>query len=201
MTFRSAIVGIGCRFPGGADTPERFWKLLCDGVDAIGEIPGERFDSRAFFDPNPRTPGKIYARRGGFVESIDRFDARFFGISPREAARIDPQQRLLLEVVWEALEDGGQIPQALAGSRTGVFIGISSGDYGDLQGEPGNHHLIGAHSLTGVAPSMAANRLSYVFDFRGPSLSVDTACSSSLTALHLACRSLRSATRTPVRRG
>lgn len=186
-----AVVGIGCRFPGGANSPERYWRLLCDGTDAITEVPRDRFDLAEVYDADPGTPGKIYARWGGFVDGIDAFDAEFFGISPREAVRIDPQQRMLLEVVWEALEDGGLAADRLAGSNTGVFIGMSTHDYYDLQVNPGNRHLINPHSSTGTAMSIAANRISYIYDLRGPSFIVDTACSSSLTAVHLACQGLR----------
>ena len=185
-----AIIGMGCRFPGSANTPEQFWKLLCDGVDAIAEIPRERFDIDAFFDADPAKPGKISTRWGGFIDCIDKFDAEFFGISPRETSRMDPQHRLLLELAWEALEDGGQDASALAGTRTGVFVGICSHDYGDILAQPGNRHLVDAHVTVGVSLSIAANRVSHCFDFRGPSVAVDTACSSSLTALHLACQSL-----------
>lgn len=172
-----AVIGIGCRFPG-ADGPSAFWQLLCDGSDAVTEIPLERWDSK--------TSGALATRWGGFLDQVDQFDPQFFGISPEEAARMDPQQRLLLEVAWEALEDAGQVPDRLAGSHTGVFIGISTNDYGNLQiGQPA---LIDAY--TGNASSIAANRLSYTFDFRGPSMAIDTACSSSLIAVHQACRSL-----------
>ena len=183
-----AIIGIGCRFPGAND-PTAFWRLLRDGVDAIGEVPADRFDHRAFYDPDPATPGKMNTRWGGFLNQVDRFDANFFGISPREAARMDPQQRLLLEVSWEALQDAGQVPGRLAGTQTGVFIGIATNDYGRLQW--GDFELIDAYAGTGNALSIAANRISYVLDFRGPSIAIDTACSSSLVAVHLACSSLR----------
>ena len=127
-----AIIGIGCRFPGAND-PRAFWQLLRDGVDAITEVPAERFDLNAFYDPDPQAPGKINTRWGGFLDQVDQFDPHFFGISPREAARMDPQQRLLLEVAWEALEDAGQVRERLAGTQTGVFIGISNNDYGRMQ--------------------------------------------------------------------
>src|SRR6202158_5506673 len=182
-----AIVGIGCRFPGAKD-PLGFWQLLRDGVDAITEVPTERFSLDTFYDPDPQAPGKMSTRWGGFLEQVDQFDPHFFGISPREAARMDPQQRLLLEVAWEALEDAGQVRERLAGSQTGVFIGISNNDYGRIQfSDPS---LIDAYAGTGNALSIAANRLSYLNDFRGPSIAIDTACSSSLVAVHLACRSL-----------
>jgi len=174
-----AIIGIGCRFPG-ADGPSAFWQLLFDGVDAVTEVPPQRW--------SPDTAGTA-TRWGGFLDQVDQFDPQFFGISPREATRMDPQQRLLLEVTWEALEDAGQVPERLAGSRTGVFIGISTNDYGTRQ--LARPELVDAYSGAGNALSIAANRISYVNDFRGPSMAIDTACSSSLVAVHLACRSLR----------
>jgi acyl transferase domain-containing protein/acyl-CoA synthetase (AMP-forming)/AMP-acid ligase II/acyl carrier protein len=183
-----AIVGIGCRFPG-ADGPEEFWRLLSGGVDATADVPADRWDVDAFYNPDPSVPGTAVTRRGGFLGQVDQFDFQFFGISPRESAQMDPQQRLLLEVAWEALEDAGQVPDQLAGSRTGVFVGISTNDYGFLRlGQP---QLVDAYTGTGNALSIAANRLSYTFDFHGPSMSIDTACSSSLVAVDLACRSLR----------
>ncbi len=182
-----AIIGIGCRFPG-AHGPEAFWQLLRDGVDAITEVPAERFDLHSFYDPDPATPGKINTRWGGFLDRVDHFDPHFFGVSPREALRMDPQQRLLLEVTWEALEDAGQAPDRLTASRTGVFIGISTNDYSRIQFS--DLSRIDAYAGTGNAMSIAANRISYLFDFRGPSIAIDTACSSSLVAVHLACSSL-----------
>jgi len=183
-----AIVGIGCRLPGAGSVAE-FWQLLRDGTDAISEVPPDRWDIDAFYDPDAEVPGKMNTRRGGFLKQVDRFDPQFFGISPREAARMDPQQRLLLEVAWEALEDAGQVPRELAGSRTGVFVGIASQDYGQMQlTDP---QLSDAYAGTGSGLSIAANRLSYFFDLRGPSLAIDTACSSSLVAVHSACESLR----------
>ena len=183
-----AIVGVGCRFPGAND-PAAFWQLLRDGVDAIREVPADRFDQHAFYDPDPAIPGKMNTRWGGFLEQVDQFDANFFGISPREALRMDPQQRLLLEVTWEALQDAGQVPERLVGTQTGVFIGIATNDYGRLQWN--DLARIDAYAGTGNALSIAANRISYLFDFRGPSIAIDTACSSSLVAVHLACGSLR----------
>ncbi|NUR57334.1 MAG: aminotransferase class I/II-fold pyridoxal phosphate-dependent enzyme [Catenulispora sp.] len=174
-----AIVGIACRLPGAPDV-ESYWKLLLDGRCAIGEVPRERW--------NPETvPG--VSPVGGFLDRIDEFDARFFGISAREAARMDPQQRLLLETAWTAVEDAGMAPGSLAGTRTGVFVGISSHDYYQLQmGDTGSADM---HAAIGNAQSVAANRISYVLDLVGPSIAMDTACSSSLVAVHAACRSLR----------
>jgi myxalamid-type polyketide synthase MxaE and MxaD len=183
-----AIIGTGCRFPGAND-PAAFWRLLRDGVDAIREVPADRFDQHAFYDPDPTIPGKMNTRWGGFLEQVDQFDYNFFGISPREASHMDPQQRLLLEVSWEALQDAGQVPERLVGKQAGVFIGIATNDYGRLQWN--DLERIDAYAGTGNAMSIAANRISYVFDFRGPSLAIDTACSSSLVAVHLACCSLR----------
>ena len=188
-----AIVGIGCRFPG-ADGLEEFWTLLRNGVDAISEIPRERWDVDALYDPLPGTNGKMSTRWGGFLPGIDRFDPHFFGISPREASAMDPQQRLLLEVAWEALENAGQPPDKLAGSRTGVFVGIGGFDYSNLILTYEDHlAAINAYLGTGNAHSIAANRISYLLDLRGPSVAIDTACSSSLVAIHMACESLRSA--------
>jgi hybrid polyketide synthase/nonribosomal peptide synthetase FtdB len=186
VTEAIAIVGLGCRFPGASDV-ESFWRLLRDGRVAISEIPASRWNIDSYYAPEPATPGKMSTRWAGLLESVDTFEPAFFGISPREAAAMDPQQRLLLEVAWEALEGAGQNPRQLAGSQTGVFVGISSGDYARLQ----DATSVDAYSGTGNAHSVAANRLSYTFDLRGPSLAVDTACSSSLVAVHLACESLR----------
>jgi acyl transferase domain-containing protein/ubiquinone/menaquinone biosynthesis C-methylase UbiE len=185
-----AIIGMGCRFPGGADSPEAFWKLLRDGTDAITEVPIERWNWRAFYDPEREKPGKICTRYGGFIEKIDEFDADFFGISPREAKRIDPQHRILLEIAYEALQDGGQVPERLAGTSTGVFIGISFNDYLHIQTSVSDRDLVSAYTQLGGMLCIAANRISYAFNFTGPSLSVDTACSSSLQAVHLACQSI-----------
>jgi acyl transferase domain-containing protein/acyl carrier protein len=183
-----AIVGMACRFPGGANDPSSLWKLLRDGVDAITEVPEQRWNASRFHHPNAGAPGRMVSRWGGFVSNVDMFDAAFFGLAPREAARIDPQHRWLAEVTWEAIEDAGIPPEQLAGSKTGVFIGISHADYPTL------HRLdtlsIDGYVNIGGALSIAANRLSYLFNLRGPSLAVDTACSSSLVGLHLAAQSL-----------
>ena len=185
-----AIIGIGCRFPGGANDPVQFWHLLSDGVDAISEVPEDRWHARAFYDPDPNRPGKTYTRWGGFVTGIDQFDASFFGMSPREATRADPQQRLLMEVAYEAIEDAGMAPEQLAGTNTGVFVGIATLDYGGIQTSTAERRSINPYTNLGLALCIAANRLSYLFDLHGPSLSVDTACSSSLVATHLACQSI-----------
>lgn len=183
-----AVVGMGCRYPG-ADNPEAFWQLLENGVDAISEVPTSRWNVAEFYDPNPATPGKMNTCWGGFIEDIDHFDPEFFGISAREAESIDPQQRLLLETSWEALEDAGIVPDSLRGSKTGVFIGISNNDYSRLHDRCSSS--TNAYFGTGNAFCIAANRLSYLLDLRGPSLAIDTACSSSLVAVHQACNSLR----------
>jgi len=185
-----AIVGIGCRFPGDVQSPDQLWKLLAEGVDAITEVPANRWDIASFYHPDPTKPGRAYARWGGFLEDVDQFDARFFGISPREAAKADPQQRLLLEVAYEALEDAGIPQERIAGSSGGVFVGISSYDYGGMQYRENERSGIDAYTNVGAALCIAANRISYLFDLRGPSLAVDTACSSSLVAAHLACQSI-----------
>jgi acyl transferase domain-containing protein/acyl carrier protein len=184
-----AIVGLGCRFPGGASTPEAYWALLRDGIDAVTEVPADRWDA-ATWARLAEVGGPTSKYYGGFLEEIDRFDPRFFGISPREATTMDPQQRLLLEVCWEALERAGQAPDRLAGSRTGVFVGITTSDYGELVKRAGTEAL-DVYVATGNAHNAAAGRVSYVLGLRGPSVAVDTACSSSLTAVHLACQSLR----------
>jgi acyl transferase domain-containing protein/aryl carrier-like protein len=183
-----AVAGIGCRFPGRANDPDSFWRLLETGVDAITEVPPDRWNLATFHDPDPGKPGKTYSRWGGFVEGIDRFDPGFFGISPREAARMDPQQRLLLEVAWEALEDAGLPLESIAGSRAAVFVGISSFDYSVLETSFRDRAGLDAYSNTGGSLSIAANRISYCLDLRGPSAAVDTACSSALVAVHMACR-------------
>ncbi|MGH7311990.1 MAG: type I polyketide synthase, partial [Candidatus Rokuibacteriota bacterium] len=181
-----AIIGIGCRFPG-ARGPAAFWKLLCDGVDAISEVPPDRFDIAEYHSPRPGVPGKIYVRHGGFLDGIDQFDPYFFEISPREAAAMDPQHRLLLEVVWEALEDAGQVPERLAGKSVGVFVGNCTTDYESLITDPAG---IDIYVAAGNARSVLSGRISFVLGVQGPSLTLDTACSTSLVAIHLACQSL-----------
>jgi acyl transferase domain-containing protein len=180
-----AIVGLSCRFPASKN-PEAFWHVLSEGVDAVTEVPNDRWDKDAYDDQDPSVPG-FY---GGFLDQVDLFDPAFFGISGREAESIDPQQRLLLEVTWEALENAGIATTHLRGSATGVFVGITGSDYARLAATDDSAHL-GVYSMTGGAPSVAAGRLSYVFGLNGPAMAVDTACSSSLVAVHLACRSLR----------
>jgi phthiocerol/phenolphthiocerol synthesis type-I polyketide synthase B len=184
-----AIVGIGCRFPGGVFDAESFWRLLDAGEDAITEIPGDRIGVRHYFDPVAATPGRIMTRWGGFLGCIETFDAGFFGISPREAERLDPQQRLLLETAWEALEDAGQDLHRIEPTRSGVFIGQWTSDFESrLFADP---ETVDFHMTTGSGRYAASGRLSYCLGFRGPSLTIDTACSSSLVAVHLAVRSIR----------
>lgn len=184
-----ALIGMSCRFPE-AHGIQAFWNLLCEGQDAITEVPADRFDISSIYDPTPATPGKLVTRWGGFLKDADRFDNTFFGISPREAASMDPQQRLFLEVAWEALEDAGQVPQKLAGSDTGVFVGIMTSDYDDLQYYRTDRTTIDLYATTGGYRSVVPGRFSYLLDLRGPSMAVDTGCSSSLVAVHLACQSI-----------
>jgi acyl transferase domain-containing protein len=186
-----AVVGLGCRIPGGVRDAESFWALLREGVDAISEVPADRWDLEAYYDPDPDAVGKMYTRHGGFLEGIDRFDARFFGIAPREASRMDPQQRMLLEVTWEALEHAGIAVDRLSGSSTGVFVGLCNNDYSYLHmlSEAGSRP--DTYSATGSALSIASGRISYLLGLQGPCMTVDTACSASLLTVHLACQSLR----------
>ncbi|MGQ4807008.1 6-deoxyerythronolide-B synthase EryA1, modules 1 and 2 [Candidatus Entotheonellaceae bacterium PAL068K] len=185
-----AIIGVGCRFPGGIDTPDVLWQRLGAGVDAIVEVPPDRWDVDAYYDPDPEALGKMYVRHGGFLPQVDAFDPHFFNLSPREAVSLDPQQRLLLEVSWEALESAGIAPDQLSGSQTGVFIGIALNDYFQRLLARGQEH-IDAYTMMGVAHSTASGRLSFLLGLQGPNLALDTACSSSLVAVHLACQHLR----------
>ncbi|MGD1896240.1 MAG: type I polyketide synthase [Phormidesmis sp.] len=185
-----AIVGMGCRFPG-ADTPEEFWQLLEDGRDMVSEVPSDRWCPDKYYDSAPSTPGKVSTQWGGYLERpIDQFDAEFFNISPEEMENVDPQQRVMLEVAWEAVEHAGISPDSLSGSKTGVYVGMSTIDY---------HRYLYRHATAlnpysgiGTSPCIAANRISFCLNLRGPSFSLDSACSSSLLAIHLACQSLQS---------
>ncbi|GEM_PF-3640534 len=185
-----AIIGLSCRYPDGADSPELLWKLLSEGRDAVCEVPSSRWNINHYYSEDATQPGKIISRKGGFINNVDQFDGEFFGLSPRELKYMDPQQRLLLEVSWEALERSGLAPAALHGSNTGVYIGISGSDYANLIRQV-NVEVGDAYIPTGNALSIASGRISYLLGFQGPSLSVDTACSSSLVAIHLAVQSLR----------
>ena len=185
-----AIVAVSCRFPGAPD-PEAFWEVLSGGVDAIREVPEDRFDIDEFYDPDPDAPGKTYTRFGGFLDGIDGFDPEFFGISPREAVWIEPQQRLMLEMAWEGLERAGYSPAALRGSRTGVFVGVAANEYAHLLSSE-SIDKIEPHFITGNALNAISGRVAFALGLEGPAVAVDTACSSSLVAVHQACQALHS---------
>ncbi|MFC5291166.1 SDR family NAD(P)-dependent oxidoreductase [Actinokineospora guangxiensis] len=185
-----AIVGMSCRYPGGAVTPQRLWELVSEGTDAMSTMPTDRgWNLEGLYDPDPNQLGKAYSRVGGFVDGVTDFDAEFFGISPREAKSMDPQQRMLLEAAWEAFEDAGIDPLSLRGTDTGVFCGVGSSDY--AVGPAGSLPQIEGLRLTGSTSSVVSGRVSYTLGLEGPSISIDTACSSSLVALHLAAQALR----------
>ncbi|MBI1390263.1 MAG: SDR family NAD(P)-dependent oxidoreductase [bacterium] len=186
-----AIVGIGCRFPGGANDPESFWRLLHEGHDAIVPTPPDRWNLDTLFDEDPDAPGKLYIREAGFIDGVDRFDPTVFGISPREASAMDPQQRLLLETAWHALEDAAPDWDALRRGAVGVFIGATNVDYARLLTPEGDVSGVETYYLTGTTLNSIAGRLAFVLGLQGPCMAIDTACSSSLTAIHLACQSLR----------
>ncbi|MBV8135324.1 MAG: AMP-binding protein, partial [Deltaproteobacteria bacterium] len=186
-----AIVGAGVRMPGGVRVLEDYWKLLVDGIDAVMEVPRERWELDKVYDPDPDRAGTMTTRFGAFIDDPAWFDARFFEISGTEARDLDPQQRLLLETSWEALESAGQNVSKLRGARVGVFVGMSNIDYARRHVNSGDLKRVGPYALTGASPSAAAGRISYCFGFEGPSMAIDTACSSSLVAAHLAARSLQ----------
>jgi len=184
-----AVVGIGCRFPGGMHGPEGYWQALVDGRDAITEVPADRWNAEAYYDPDPSAPGRMPTKWGGFLSDISGFDADFFGITPREAEAMDPQQRLLLEVTWEALEHAGIRPEALSETRTAVMIGVYYNEY--QASSAANADVISPYWATGNAHSVTVGRIAYLLGLRGPAVAFDTACSSSLVAVHEACQSLR----------
>ncbi|MDR3537990.1 MAG: polyketide synthase, partial [Acetobacteraceae bacterium] len=186
-----AIVGMACRYPAEATSPAALWDAVRDGRNGSREVPPDRWDIDALYDPTPGRPGKMYVRRSCFIDGVDQFEPLFFRISPREAVGIDPQQRLLLETTWEALEDAAIPPPTLVGSQTGVFIGISTNDYSALLSRTAHGSGSNASAGAGNAASVASGRLSYTFGFQGPCMAVDTACSSSLVATHLAVQALR----------
>ncbi len=184
---RIAIIGIGCRFPGGVSSKDSLWKLLIEGREGVIEVPSDRWNAERYYDAEPGVAGKSIVFRGGFIDAIDQFDPQFFGISPREAPYVDPQHRLLLETAWEAIEDAGLVLDFEHGTDLGVFVGISHNDYQGIQSTSFDHFSIGPYTPTGSAHSVAANRISYCLNLRGPSVAMDTACSSALTAVHAAC--------------
>ena len=184
-----AVVGIGCRFPGGVSGPQAYWDLLESGTDAVTVVPPERWDAEAFYDPDPMAPGRMPTKWGAYLDDVAGFDADFFGISPREAVAMDPQQRVALEVAWEALENAGFAPDQLGETRTAVMLGVYYTEYQSAAAE--NPDTIDAYSATGNAHSVTVGRIAYLLGLRGPAIAVDTACSSSLVSVHLACHSLR----------
>ncbi|MEK7727178.1 MAG: type I polyketide synthase, partial [candidate division KSB1 bacterium] len=186
-----AIIGAGCRLPGGVRNLEEFWRLLQNGIDAVSEVPASRWNIDEYYDPDPDAPGKMYTRAGSFVDDVDKFDPQFFGMAPREAASLDPQQRMLLEVSWEALEHAGYAPDKLNGTSAGVFVGFSTNDFAHYLRQNTSIADINPYSGTGGAACVAAGRISYVLGLHGPNFAIDTACSSSLVAVHAACESLR----------
>ena len=184
----TAVIGMACRLPGGIDSPEQLWEALLRGDDLVTEIPPDRWDADEYYDPEPGVPGRSVSKWGAFLDDVAGFDSEFFGINEREATAIDPQHRLLLETSWEAMEHAGLTPEAMADSLTGVFVGLTHGDYQLLAADA--HAVEGPYGFTGNSFSLASGRIAYALGVHGPALTVDTACSSGLTAVHMACRSL-----------
>src|SRR6185295_5132492 len=183
-----AVIGMACRLPGGIDSPERLWEALLRGDDLVTEVPPDRWDADEYYDPQPGVPGRSVTKWGGFLDDVAGFDSEFFGINEREATAIDPQHRLLLETSWEAMEHAGLTPEKMADSLTGVFVGLTHGDYQLLAADA--HAVEAPYGFTGSSFSLASGRIAYALGVHGPALTVDTACSSGLTAVHLACHSL-----------
>src|ERR1700720_2740156 len=183
-----AVIGMACRLPGGIDSPQRLWEALLRGDDLVTEIPPDRWDADEYYDPEPGVPGRSVSKWGAFLDDVAGFDPEFFGINEREATAIDPQHRLLLESSWEAMEHAGLTQQKLADALTGVFVGLTHGDYQLLAADA--HSVEGPYGFTGTSFSLASGRIAYALGIHGPALTVDSACSSGLAAVHMACRSL-----------
>src|SRR5437588_3967531 len=183
-----AIIGMACRLPGGIESPDQLWDALLRGDDLVTEIPLDRWDADEYYDPEPGVPGRSVSRWGAFIDDVAGFDPEFFGINEREATATDPQHRVLLETAWEPMEHTGLTPECIADSLTGVFIGLTHGDYQLLAADA--HSVERAYGFSGNNFSLASGRIAYALGIRGPALTVDTACSSGLIAIHLACRSL-----------
>ncbi|MDT5133423.1 MAG: polyketide synthase 5, partial [Mycobacterium sp.] len=183
-----AVIGMGCRLPGGIDSPQRLWEALLRGDDLVTEVPPDRWDADEYYDPEPGVPGRSVSKWGAFLDDVGGFDCDFFGINEREATATDPQHRLLLETSWEAMEHAGLTPQMMAESLTGVFMGLTHGDYQLLAADA--HSIEGPYGFTGTTFSLASGRIAYALGVHGPALTVDSACSSSLLAVHMGCRSL-----------
>ena len=183
-----AIIGGGCRFPGGINSLDGLWRVLSDGVSVVGPVPEERFDLRRWWHPDRNAPGRSCVLKAGIVGDLRNFDPAFFGMSQKEAEALDPQQRMMLEMTWEAFEDAGIKPSSAAGTKTAVYVGAASADMALSHSD--DPCLSGPYSMTGTQLSIIANRISYFFDLHGPSMTVDTACSSSLVALNEACRAM-----------
>jgi acyl transferase domain-containing protein/acyl carrier protein len=183
-----AVIGMACRLPGGIDSPDQLWEALLRGDDLVTEVPATRWDAEEYYDPEPGVPGRSVSKWGAFLEDVAAFDAEFFGITESEAIAIDPQHRLLLETAWEAVEHAGLNPARVAGSKTGVFVGLMHNDYAYLAAD--TQTLEGPYGFTGTSSSLASGRIAYALGVHGPAVTVDTACSSGLSAIHAACRSL-----------